>query len=260
MTPPTPIPIALTIAGSDSGGGAGVQADLKTFQDLGVFGTSALTAVTAQNTLGVTWVHAIPIEGVRAQLRALFLDLPPAAIKIGMLATRALVEAVAEELEGYAGPIVLDPVMVATSGDRLLDLDAVGALRDTLLPRCTLATPNLPELELLGGQAWLERAPIPVLVKGGHAEGDVVVDVLHVDGAQRRHEHPRVHTRNTHGTGCTLSSAIAAQLALGHPLEVAVSEGLDYVGRQLQVAATHDLGGGHGPLLHGLARRDVSPA
>lgn len=245
--------VALTIAGSDSGGGAGIQADLKTFLSLGVYGASALTAITAQNTRGVSAVHPVPIDVVKAQVQAVLTDLPPAAIKIGMLATAKLVMAVVEALADYPGPVVLDPVMVATSGDVLLAPDAVGALRDVLAPRCALLTPNLPELAVLGGDAFLARATLPVLVKGGHGEGPEVIDTLYVPGeAPRTWRHPRVSTRNTHGTGCTLSAAIAARLALGDPLDAAVAYGLDHLAQLIAASADHGLGAGHGPLLHGL--------
>lgn len=245
--------IALTIAGSDSGGGAGIQADLKTFLSLGVFGTSALTAITAQNTLGVSAVHPVPIDVVKAQIHAVLTDLPPAAIKIGMLATAELVLAVVEALADYTGPVVLDPVMVATSGDVLLAPDAVGALRDELAPRCALITPNLPELHVLGGEAFLVQERVPVLVKGGHDEGPEVLDTLYVPGeAPQIWRHPRINTRNTHGTGCTLSAAIAARLALGDPLDAAVSFALQHLAQLIAASADHGLGAGHGPLLHGL--------
>jgi hydroxymethylpyrimidine/phosphomethylpyrimidine kinase len=245
--------IALTIAGSDSGGGAGIQADLKTFLSLGVFGTSALTAITAQNTLGVSAVHPVPIDVVKAQIHAVLTDLPPAAIKIGMLATAELVLAVVEALADYTGPVVLDPVMVATSGDVLLAPDAVGALRDELAPRCALITPNLPELHILGGEAFLVQERVPVLVKGGHDEGPEVLDTLYVPGeAPRVWRHPRLNTRNTHGTGCTLSAAIAARLALGDDLDAAVAFALQHLAQLIAASADHGLGAGHGPLLHGL--------
>lgn len=245
--------IALTIAGSDSGGGAGIQADLKTFLSLGVFGTSALTAITAQNTRGVSAVHPVPIDVVKAQIHAVLTDLPPAAIKIGMLATAELVLAVVEALADYTGPVVLDPVMVATSGDVLLAPDAVGALRDELAPRCALITPNLPELHVLGGEAFLVQERVPVLVKGGHDEGPEVLDTLYVPGeAPRVWRHPRINTRNTHGTGCTLSAAIAARLALGDPLDAAVAFALQHLAQLIAASADHGLGAGHGPLLHGL--------
>lgn len=245
--------IALTIAGSDSGGGAGIQADLKTFLSLGVFGTSAVTAITAQNTRGVSAVHPVPIDVVKGQIHAVLTDLPPAAIKIGMLATAELVLAVVDALADYEGPVVLDPVMVATSGDVLLSPDAVGALRDVLAPRCTLITPNLPELHVLGGATFLAQESAPVLVKGGHDLGDEVLDTLYIPGeAPKTWRHPRLTTRNTHGTGCTLSAAIAARLALGDPLDAAVAFALDHLAQLIAASADHGLGAGHGPLLHGL--------
>lgn len=248
-------PVALTIAGSDSGGGAGIQADLKTFLDLGVYGCSAVTALTAQNTVGVFAVHAAPVPIVRAQIARVLEDLRPDAVKIGMLATAELVREVLESLKDFQGSIVLDPVMVATSGDALLAGDAVLALRDELLPRCALATPNLPELAVLGGEEWLARAPVPVLVKGGHAEAGPVVDrLVWPGGAERAWTHERIHTRNTHGTGCTLASAITAHLARGAALDEAVARGLDYVAALVRGSAGHSLGAGHGPLLHGLLR------
>jgi hydroxymethylpyrimidine/phosphomethylpyrimidine kinase len=272
MTTP---PIALTIAGSDSGGGAGIQADLKTFHAFGVFGTSALTAVTVQNTLGVTGVHPIPVDTVRAQIRAVAEDLPPAAVKSGMLATAPLVRAVAASIAGHALPnYVLDPVMVATSGDRLLDEDAVRTIVDELLPLAAVVTPNLDEAALLVGEpvrtpdamrraarALVEMGARAALLKGGHLPGDALVDVL-FDGAEF-HEwyRPRLHTRSTHGTGCTLSAGIAAGLAHGRPLRQAVEDALDYVRRAMEAAP--GLGGGHGPLNHmvpAVLYREPAPA
>ena len=254
--------IALTIAGSDSGGGAGIQADLKTFQAFGVFGTSVVTAITAQNTVGVRGVHAVPVEMVRMQLDAVVEDLRPAALKTGMLATRALVETVAEELRGRGlENYVLDPVMVATSGDRLLDADAEAAVAKLLLPLCAVATPNLDEAAILVGGAARNEAEMraaaerlvemgarAALVKGGHLGGDEVVYVL-FDGT-RHHvwRRPKLQTRSTHGTGCTLSAAIAAGLARGRPLVQSVESALDFVRRALETAP--DLGAGHGPLDH----------
>ncbi|HEX6940800.1 MAG TPA: bifunctional hydroxymethylpyrimidine kinase/phosphomethylpyrimidine kinase [Longimicrobiales bacterium] len=256
------LPIALTIAGSDSGGGAGIQADLKTFHAFGVFGTTAITAITAQNTRGVFGVHAVPADVVRAQIRAVAEDLRPAAIKTGMLATAALVEAVAaaiseEHLENY----VLDPVMVATSGARLLDADAEGAVLQHLLPRATIVTPNLDEAAILTGhaienesgmkraaEALVSRGARAALVKGGHLDANEVVDVLH-DGAELHvWRRPRIATTSTHGTGCTLSAAIAAGLARGRPLLTAVDDALDFVHRAILEAPR--LGAGHGPLNH----------
>lgn len=255
-------PIALTIAGSDSGGGAGVQADLKTFHAFGVFGTSALTAITAQNTRGVRAVHSVPADVVRAQIDAVATDLRPAAMKSGMLATREIVVVVADAIRAHRlGNFVLDPVMVATSGDRLLDNDALSAVVESLLPLCALVTPNLAEAGLLVGgrvrevDAMMDAAERLVsmgagaaLVKGGHLDGDFVVDVLRDADGFRTWRRPRVHTRDTHGTGCTLSAAIAAGLTLGHGLPDAVDVALDFVRRG--IAGAPGLGEGNGPLDH----------
>lgn len=254
--------IALTIAGSDSGGGAGIQADLKTFHQFGVFGTSAVVAITAQNTRGVRSVHPIPLELVRSQLAALAEDLPPDAVKTGMLATSALVEGVASAIEEYGFPnLVVDPVMVASSGDRLLDENAIGTVAELLLPRARIVTPNRHEAELLteteietvddmiaAGHKLLERGAAAALVKGGHLRGDTVVDVLLTAQGSRRFEHPRIETSSTHGTGCTLSAAIAAGLARDSSMEVAVDRALAFVHRA--IATAPGLGDGHGPLNH----------
>jgi hydroxymethylpyrimidine/phosphomethylpyrimidine kinase len=254
--------IALTIAGSDSGGGAGIQADLKTFHQFGVFGTSVVVAITAQNTRGVKGVHAVPIELVRAQIAAVADDLPPVAVKSGMLATAPLVEAVATAVAEHRLPnYVLDPVMVATSGDRLLDRDAEQAVAELLVPLATLVTPNLDEAQVLAGRAvrtvgemveagraLVRRGAGAVLVKGGHGTDATVTDVLVTGTAVRHFEHPRLDSTSTHGTGCTLSSAITAGLALGQPLEHAVHRALDFVHRA--IASAPGLGRGHGPLNH----------
>ncbi|MDZ7908880.1 MAG: bifunctional hydroxymethylpyrimidine kinase/phosphomethylpyrimidine kinase [Gemmobacter sp.] len=259
-----PCPIALTIAGSDSGGGAGIQADLKTFSALGVYGTSALTAITAQNTCGVRAVAGVTPTMVAAQIAAVLEDLPPRAVKIGMLADAAVIAAVAGALAGYAGPVVLDPVMVAKSGDALLADDAVAALRDMLLPRATLLTPNRPEAaRLLGqpeatseedaaeqGRALLRLGPQAVLMKGGHAPGPVCTDLLVTAAGITRFSAPRIATRNTHGTGCSLSSAIAAGLALGQPLPLAVAQAQGWLHRAILAADGLHLGAGHGPVHH----------
>jgi hydroxymethylpyrimidine/phosphomethylpyrimidine kinase len=256
------LPIALTIAGSDSGGGAGIQADLKTFEAHGVFGTSVVTAITAQNTRGVAAVHAVPADTVRAQIDAVVADLRPAAVKTGMLASRALIEIVVAGIEDHdLAPVVVDPVMVATSGDRLLDRDAESTLADLLVPCATVVTPNLPEAEILAGvpvrsvddmeaaaAAIAAGGATAVLVKGGHLDGETLVDLLWHDGRVRRWEREKIRTRHTHGTGCTLSSAIAARLALGDDLEAAVDGALGYVHRA--IAAAPGLGTGHGPLCH----------
>ncbi|MFI5210879.1 MAG: bifunctional hydroxymethylpyrimidine kinase/phosphomethylpyrimidine kinase [Gemmatimonadales bacterium] len=254
--------IALTIAGSDSGGGAGIQADLKTFHQFGVYGTSAIVALTAQNTLGVSAVHAIPAAMVDAQLEALAGDLPPDAVKTGMLATAPLVRQIAAALARYRWRCyVLDPVMVSTSGHRLLDPDAEAVVRAELLPLAALVTPNLEEAAILvgrtvrdpdsmesAGRDLLRLGAGAALVKGGHLDGDRVIDVLVTPSAVRRFDRPKLVTTSTHGTGCTLSAAITAGLALGRELEVAVADGLDFVHRA--IAAAPGLGRGHGPLNH----------
>jgi len=254
--------IALTIAGSDSGGGAGIQADLKTFHSFGVYGTSVLTAVTAQNTLGVTGIHPIPLEVVKAQIHAVASDLPPGAVKTGMLATAPLVELVAEEIRAHGLPnVVVDPVMVATSGDRLLEEVAEGSIARILLPLATLVTPNLHEARLLTGlpvedEEGMERAARRLvemgagaaLVKGGHLPGGEALDLLFDGATLHRWRRPRMETRHTHGTGCTLSAAAAAVLARGFPVEVAVAAAVDYVARA--IARAPGLGRGHGPVNH----------
>ncbi len=254
--------IALTIAGSDSGGGAGIQADLKTFHQFGVFGTSVVTAVTAQNTVGVRAWKALPAALVTQQIDAVADDLPPLAVKSGMLGSAELAEVVAAALERRRLPnYVLDPVMVATSGDRLLHRDAEQVIARRLVPLATLVTPNLDEAAILtggrvrtpeemerAGRALVRLGARAALVKGGHLAGDVVVDVLVADGTARSFTHPRIDTTSTHGTGCTLSAAVAAGLAHGRPLERAVEDALDFVQRAL--AAAPGLGQGHGPLNH----------
>ena len=254
-------PVALTVAGSDSGGGAGIQADLKTFHAFGVFGTTAVTAVTAQNTLGVRAVHPVPVAVVRAQIDAVVEDLPPRAVKSGMLATRPLVEAVADALDGLEVAYVLDPVLVATSGDRLLEADAERALARLLLPLATLVTPNLHEARILTGREidtledarsaarqLVEMGAGAALVKGGHLAGSEAVDLLWDGTAERLWRRPRLDTRHTHGTGCTLSAAVAAGLARGMPLPEAVDRAVDFVARA--IAGAPGLGAGHGPLDH----------
>ncbi|RTR25501.1 hydroxymethylpyrimidine/phosphomethylpyrimidine kinase family protein [Deinococcus radiophilus] len=237
-------PIVLTIAGSDSGGGAGIQADLKTFQAFGVFGTSALTLITAQNTLGVQQVYPLPPEMIAAQIEAVLSDLPPQAIKIGALGQADIIGAVAEALRGVDVPVILDPVMVAKGGASLLDPAATKALIHGLLPLATLVTPNLPEAEALGTALDGKN----VLLKGGHAAGETVMDCLRWQGQASLLTAPRQYTRHTHGTGCTLSAAIAAGLALGLELPQAVADAHAYVARA--IAAAPGLGRGHGPLEH----------
>lgn len=257
-----PPAIALTIAGSDSGGGAGIQADLKTFHRFGCFGTSVITAITAQNTRGVTaWTATAP-ELIRAQIDAVVADLRPAALKSGMLADADVVRTIAHALADHdLRPYVLDPVMVATSGDPLLEPSAIEAIRDQLVPRADLVTPNLDEAAILVGEAVrdvaaMERAARTLverlgaraaLVKGGHLEGTDAIDI-YFDGELLAHRHPRLETTSTHGTGCTLSAAIAAQLALGVGMREAVTRSLDWVHEAIRTAP--GLGGGHGPLNH----------
>jgi len=259
----THLPIVLTIAGSDSGGGAGIQADLKTFHQFGVFGTSVVTAVTAQNTVGVRAVHPVPTEVVRAQLEALWDDLVPQAVKTGMLAAVAIVEVVAEMLDRRPDiPLVLDPVMVATSGDRLLDVGAEAAILARLLPRSTLVTPNRQEAELLtnahiesvadaeqAARRLVDMGAAAALVKGGHSVTDTetLVDV-YFDGTLSHFEHPRIDSPHTHGTGCTLSAAATAALARGRTPAEAVRYAIDFVVRG--IAEAPGLGAGHGPLNH----------
>jgi hydroxymethylpyrimidine/phosphomethylpyrimidine kinase len=257
-------PVALTIAGSDSGGGAGIQADLKTFSALGVYGASVLTALTAQNTRGVTAVHEAPPEMVRAQIAAVFDDMPVAAVKIGMLASPGIIDAVTDGLAGRDIPVVLDPVMVAKSGDPLLANEAVAHLTERLVPRATVITPNLPEAARLLGRERLDApsegaardllalGPRAVLLKGGHAEGPRCRDVLLEAGSEAPVilDAPRIETRNTHGTGCTLSSAIAAGLARGFALDEAVSAAHGYLHGAIRAADRLAVGGGHGPVHH----------
>lgn len=258
-------PIALTVAGSDSGGGAGIQADLKTFSALGVYGASVITAVTAQNTLAVTAVHAIPEEIIAAQLDAVFDDLKVAAVKIGMLGGPEVIATVAQGLKGCGVPVVLDPVMVAKSGDPLLPDSAIIALRRDLLPLADLLTPNLPEAARLleapvaatpeemevQGRRLLALGPKAVLMKGGHAAGPSCIDLLvQSDEETLRLEAPRRATRNTHGTGCTLSSAIAAGLARGDGLAPAVRAAHGYLQGAIAAADRLTVGSGHGPVHH----------
>ena len=252
---------ALTIAGSDSGGGAGIQADLKTFHAFGVFGTSAVTAVTAQNTLGVQAVQALDPSIVRRQIESVRADLPPGAAKTGMLAHEDIVRAVVAGLHGFEAPLVVDPVMVATSGDRLLDPAAVTAILEELLPLAALVTPNLPEAGILAertvsteadmsaaASAILARGAGAVLVKGGHLDGEEVVDLFRGGDRERVWRTPRIRTTETHGTGCTLSAAITAGLASGLALERAIERGLAFT--HAAIAAAPGLGSGRGPLDH----------
>ncbi|MFC2460741.1 MAG: bifunctional hydroxymethylpyrimidine kinase/phosphomethylpyrimidine kinase [Selenomonas noxia] len=252
---------ALTIAGSDSSGGAGIQADLKTMTAHGVYGMSAVTALTAQNTMGVTDILAVPPAFLAAQLDAVFADIPPDAVKIGMVADAALIHVIAEKLDEYdAKNVVVDPVMVATSGARLISEDAVEALVSELLPRAALITPNIPEAEVLADMAITDRTAMTaaaaciherthaaVLMKGGHSIDDAN-DLLVDDTGARWFEGRRIATSNTHGTGCTLSSAIASNLARGIDTDTAVAQAKAYLSGAL--AAGLDLGHGSGPLAH----------
>lgn len=257
--------IALTIAGSDSGGGAGIQADLKTFSALGVYGASVITALTAQNTQGVTAIHDVPADFITAQIDAVFTDIAIDAVKIGMLSRTPAIAAVAAGLDRYtARNIVLDPVMVATSGDRLLAADAVAAVREQLIPRAAIITPNLPEAAALldtaiardenemeaQARALLRIGAKAVLIKGGHGTSAESVDLLVDATSVLRLAVPRVATRNTHGTGCTLSSAIAAGLAKGLDLVAAVRAAKTYISEAIAAADRLQIGHGHGPVHH----------
>ena len=258
------VPIALTIAGSDSGGGAGIQADLKTFSALGVYGASVITALTAQNTRSVTMIEPASSSMIAAQIAAVFDDLDVRAVKLGMLGDAAAIAAVTQGLAGCGLPIVLDPVMVAKSGDRLLPPTALEALRDQLLPLATLLTPNLPEAaDLLGcaqatteaeiarqGHALRAMGPQAVLMKGGHGTGEACIDLLITATGVTRLTAPRHATGNTHGTGCTLSAAIAAGLARGLALSEAVVRAHAYLQGAIAAADGLGVGHGHGPVHH----------
>ena len=253
---------ALTIAGSDSGAGAGIQADLKTFAALGVYGTSAITAVTAQNTLGVAGVHVLPAEFVTLQIETVVSDIGCDAVKTGMLANAAIVEAVVAAVESLELPnLVVDPVMVAKGGDRLLDPDAVHAIRVSLLRLARVVTPNIPEAEVLtgmtirsiddmraAGSQLLRLGCRAVVVKGGHLEGDESTDVLVENTGDTTLSAQRVKGSNTHGTGCTFAAAMAARLALGDTLQSAVRAAKDYVTGSMRHGI--DVGSGHQPLGH----------
>jgi hydroxymethylpyrimidine/phosphomethylpyrimidine kinase len=265
-------PRVLTIAGSDSGGGAGIQADLKTFSALGCFGMTAITALTAQNTTGVRSIHGVPPEILRDQIDAVVEDIGVDAVKIGMLHAPDIVRAVAQAIARHNLPhVVFDPVMVATSGAVLIDAQAIQVLVNELFPRAELITPNLDEAGLLTGQKLgsvsdmtqaaqklLNQGARAVLLKGGHLAGDDVADLLLIAGAEPLWMHgPRIDTSNTHGTGCTLSSAIAANLALGLRLPDAVQEARAFVRYALEAGASVQTGEGSGPLNHGFAPRPM---
>jgi len=256
----------LTIAGSDSGGGAGIQADLKTFSACGCYGMSAITALTAQNTLGVTAIHPVPIHFLEAQIRAVLDDIGADAIKIGMLHSPEVIECVAWLLKEYGcRKVVLDPVMVATSGDALIQEDAIEAMKKILFPAVDLITPNVPEAQLLLGKSITDRATLQeaareltavhglaVLLKAGHLEGEELQDLLVMTpGAEeQKYTNRRLATRNTHGTGCTLSAAVAAFWGRGLELAEAVGEAERYLHKALAAGAHYTLGGGHGPVHH----------
>lgn len=257
---------ALTIAGSDPSGGAGLQADLKTFSALGCYGMSAVTAVVDENTVGVSGVHAVPDSFVRGQIESCIDDIGVDAIKIGMLHSSSLILTVADVLGKYGvGNIVLDPVMVATSGDPLLEGDAVATLTDVLIPRVRVITPNIPEAEILLGRAiagsavlgdaaveLARKCGVSVLLKGGHLEDGEVMDVL-CDATTMEvstFTSQRISTPNTHGTGCTMSSAVAAYLAHGLPLVAAVAGAKDYIAEAIRRGSEYRIGHGHGPVMH----------
>lgn len=259
------LPVALTIAGSDSSGGAGIQADLKTFAALGVYGASVVTALTAQNTKGVSGIHLVPADFVTAQIDAVFSDLDVKAVKVGMVVQHATIDAIVAALKRWSPKhIVLDPVMVATSGDRLLAVDAVEALRTRLIPRASLITPNLPEAAALLGEPVAESETAiesqgkrllamgcpAVLIKGGHGQGTESTDYLVSDSGIVALAAPRIATGNTHGTGCSLSSAIAAGLARGEDMETAVRNAKVWISAAIAAADRLGIGHGHGPIHH----------
>ncbi len=256
----------LTIAGSDSGGGAGIQADLKTFSAIGCYGMSVITALTAQNTIGVTSIHAVPGVFVQQQMEAVFSDIGTDAVKIGMLFSVELIEAVATQLKKHGiGNIVLDPVMVAQSGDKLLQDDAVEAIKTHLMPMADVVTPNLPEAAVLLNRKIRNAEDLiaaardlaqfggkSILIKGGHLENQQSTDWLYLVGEDRLlvFKGDFIRTRNNHGTGCTLSSAIAAHLAKGLKIEAAVRAAKVYIGEAIRAGAGYKLGAGHGPVHH----------
>ncbi len=258
-------PVALSIAGSDSSGGAGIQADLKTFAALSVYGASAITALTAQNTRGVSAIHPVPPEFVTAQLDAVFADLSVGAVKTGMLGGRATIDALAAAFKRWSPPfVVIDPVMVATSGDRLLPADAVDALRTKLIPLAAIITPNLPEAAVLlsepvavgdaaiesQGRRLLSLGCSHVLIKGGHGHGSESIDYLISANRTVPLAGPRFATQNTHGTGCSLSAAIAAGLAKGEDMETAVRNAKAFISAAIASADRFAVGHGHGPVHH----------
>jgi hydroxymethylpyrimidine kinase/phosphomethylpyrimidine kinase len=265
------VPVALTIAGSDSGGGAGIQADLKTFEAFGVWGTSAITGVTAQNTLGVQEAMVLPAALVDAQIESVAMDLGVSAAKTGMLGNAEVIRAVAAAVSRHdISPLVVDPVLVTSHGEMLLEKTAVGVLGDLLLPVCAIVTPNLPEAEAILGhpvagvegmvsaaEEIAERGARAVLVKGGHLEGADSTDVLWSDGEIQLLEAPRIPRRNTHGTGCTLSAAICAELARGKDIVESCRSAKEFV--TAAIVGGLDVGAGVGPVNPGWSRRPRSP-
>lgn len=259
--------VALTVAGSDSSGGAGIQADLKTFSALGVYGASAITAITAQNTEGVHSQFAIPSEMVYNQIIAVMEDLQPSVVKIGMLSNAEVASSVADALESYDVPIVLDPVVVSTSGHRLLSAEALDVVKRRLLPIAKVVTPNIPEMhaltmlplstiseKLVAARYLISLGAQAVLLKGGHEMGDIKTDILYQhddDDIQETHlSAPTITTLNTHGTGCTLSSAIAAYIAMGFCLSEAVTRAKEYISNAIIAGADIHVGKGNGPVNH----------
>ncbi len=256
----------LTIAGSDSGGGAGIQADLKAISACGCYGASAITAITAQNTLGVTDIHPLPVATLEAQIRAVLDDIGTDAVKLGMLHSVEVIECVARLLSDYnIANVVLDPVMVATSGDKLIQDEAITALQARLFPLVRVITPNIPEAEIISGKTIPTRKELAtiagqlgkrfnlsVLAKSGHLAGDQLEDILwdNESGEFHSFENSRVLTRNSHGTGCTLSSALAAYLAKGLPVAEATARAIGYVAEAIKAGADYTIGGGHGPVHH----------
>ncbi len=257
---------ALTIAGSDSGGGAGIQADLKTFSALGCYGTSAVTAVTAQNTVGVRAIHPVPPDMIQQQIKAVLDDIGSDAVKIGMLHSSEVIEKVSKLLQIYrVENIVLDPVMVATSGDVLLEEGAIDSLRKVLVPMADIITPNIPEAEILLGESINSQSRLPeaavklsqlgcrsVLLKAGHLKDDILIDYFYdsISGEMTELPSQRLYTQNTHGTGCTLSSAVASFLARGFRSSDAVKEAKLYISEAISAGSDYSLGKGHGPVKH----------
>ncbi len=254
----------LTIAGSDSGGGAGIQADLKAISATGAYGLSAITALTAQNTVGVDAIYPVAIDFLKQQMQTVSRDIRIDAVKVGMLGTPEVIAAVAEFLETLTCPVVVDPVMVAKSGDRLLHADAISALRDVLIPQATVITPNLPEaadlldvteavdrdMMLSQARTLLALGPQAVLLKGGHLLTEESPDLLMSESHAQWFDTVRVVTTNTHGTGCTLSSALASYLGQGHPVDVAVAKAKEYISGAIAAADQLHVGEGHGPVNH----------